>query len=293
MEQLKIGIFGNCQVSSWQSMIHANFDDIEILKTKHVTQGSVLTDVEIQLISECDLILKVKSDRGEQPGESYDLAFEDREIIEVPSLVFSGFHPDVCYVTFNGAMVKNFFLKDWNSRILYWSFQNGLGVSEALSLFNAEVFEELGYFSTPRISRDQLRENFSSCNFDFDLWMQKVQREGNFMLGPNHPKLVAFSALADQLGTKIGRTPKIPWRLINTYSVDPLANNFVWPVHLPIADYLGIEYSDRVRSGESYLDFEEFAINCYEFWSRLDIDHKVSLVGGSNYHDPILKKYLA
>ena len=280
-------------MASWRAMLNATFDDIDIVKYIHVIPGIDLSTVESDEISSCDLILKIKSDSIEKQNVSVRTAIIDIDIVEVPSLVFSGFHPDVCYITQNGKMVKNAFSKDWNSRILFWGFQNGLKVNDALQLFNTEVFEALGYFNAAGISKDQLRKNFASCNLDFEDWMQKIQREGNFMLGPNHPKLSAFSALADQMGAKIGRSPKIPWSLIGTYALDPLASSFVWPIHLPIADYLGIENSDRVRSGESYVNFEEFAANCFEYWSNIEIDDNKVLVGGSNYHKSILEKYVA
>ncbi|MBV8848808.1 MAG: hypothetical protein JOZ16_04400 [Methylobacteriaceae bacterium] len=181
--------------------------------------------------------------------------------ILLPTLVFTGFHPDQVYVT---DRVKNIQLAEgplgpYNSALAFFAYRAGLPIEAALRLFNREVFDTVGYFDMWNDAVAALVEEGLNFSLDFREDILRWTRRGCFMYSPIHPKPLVFFDYARQLMQKTG----IPMRPVNfdQYAVDDLARGAVYPVYPEIADHYGIQGSYVFKAGK-----HSFELGLGEFW---------------------------
>jgi len=189
------------------------------------------------------------------------------QVMQIPTITFAAFHPDIVYAFQENRIVKSGLNSDWNSRILMIAYLEGLGQSEAVSLFRADVFDSVGYFDSWSDSATDLAESFSRCDFDFSRWMRAVQRSGVFMYGVNHPVQFALTELAIQISEKMADRTHEQMFELHKLTKDYLAH-IVWPVYPEIANRLGLQGSYHWRVDNEYANLPQFVEKCFRRWDE-------------------------
>ncbi len=172
----------------------------------------------------------------------------DKPIIELPSLYFTGFHPDIVYASCAGESIVSV-LGKLNSSICLFAWKSKLTVDETISLFNARTYEALGFFDHYERARRGLIADAQRLGLDIVADIRRWERSGAFLYSVNHPKLPVLSTFARLVVEKLGLTPAMerPELLLP----DALASNIVWPVYPEIGERLGVEgeYVFKPKSG--------------------------------------------
>ena len=154
-------VLGNCQVGGIA-------DSIELLSGGSKVEGILLSNDPKVLHSELikhvenvkNVVLIHESVRNIISANDALLKFDRPQNVYIPTISFAAFHPDIQYAFVSGAVVKSGLDSDWNSRIMLWSYTNGLSKKETRQLFREEVFQSLGYFDEWNRSSETLRKSF-------------------------------------------------------------------------------------------------------------------------------------
>jgi hypothetical protein len=178
-------------------------------------------------------------------------------LINICSLLFDGFHPDLCYV--RNVETGEFISMAYNSAIGFWAYKNGLDIADAEKLFTADNYHALGYFDRWEHSVQNLRARFAKANSDIDFleFYIAVKRHGKFMHTINHPKVGTLVQLARQIARKIDNSERLPDQDV---SIDDYLSNEVWPLYPEVADELslaGASYTWKT-GGQVYSGIREF-----------------------------------
>jgi hypothetical protein len=164
----------------------------------------------------------------------------DPRITWFPSIVFPAYHPDLVYVTADGALIDSA-VGQVHSCLVFYGFMNGLGVDAIARLFNDEVFRELGFYDLWEPSRQAVVGSQDGAALGLDALFHDWARRGCFMHTFNHPKLFVLADLARVLLTRAGFSTR-PVRPEDVRR-DPFLDSVVWPVYPEVAARLGIEGS--------------------------------------------------
>ena len=258
---MKIVVTWNCQTAGLCLALQKIFsnDLISPFPTPDSTDA-IKSNELCELIESCDFWLT---------DGKFNYAPTERVcLIKIPSVLFRGFHPDVCYAKskLTGDYTKN----HWNSRIVVWAYNNNIDSKSALNLFNSKVYSELLYYDTWQKSYDELRSSFIKCdisNEDFNALFLSLKRDGIFMYGINHPKQNLIVGLALLLAKKIDPNYSVSnsfkFKIPDTVPIP------VWPVYSEIAENMGFNsggynwiFLDKIINGP--MDYINFSFTQYQ-----------------------------
>jgi hypothetical protein len=185
--------------------------------------------------------------------------------LDIPFIVFPAFHPDFCHIIKVSDQLYPH--PRYASAIGVWAYNKGLGISDAVKLFNRQSYAGLGYFDLWNPSVSELRKAFTDFDFDFDRFILAVKRQGAFMYTISHPKVSVIIELAKQVAAKLGASDS---HLKKTFSLRDGLTDYVWPIYPEIADEFSLPHGSYdwkidnttwLEGIESYLEksFQEFA----------------------------------
>lgn len=154
------------------------------------------------------------------------------QLIRIPPLFFTAFHPDICYV--KNAATKRRTKLSYSSAIVAWAYAHSVPAEEVAVLFNEGTFRRLGYFDRWDGAVAEQRRLFSDAGMDaeFDAYFRGVKRNGVFMHSHNHPKAATLTQLAKVIAVRLGADASLYDRQIDI--PDALVNQ-TWPVYPEIA----------------------------------------------------------
>jgi hypothetical protein len=209
-------------------------------------------------------------------GSAEPILEELKDAVLLPTIVFTGFHPDQVYVhdRTKGDAIINGPIGPYHSALAFFAHQVGLPVDAALRLFNREVFDTVGYFDVWNGAAEALIKEGQKFSLDFREDLLRWTRRGCFMYSSIHPKPYVFFDYARQLMQKAG----IPTNPVNfdDYAVDDLARGVVYPVYPEIAEFYGIRgsyvfkgalFSFEQGLGE-FWNLRQFVTNCYRDYAK-------------------------
>jgi len=267
----KVFVLGNCQVGGIADALRLLKPGVKLERYVVTHEGkSLVSDLKNFRNRDFDVAIvheSVSASLADQSGLVEQLA---PRVLKLPSLTFSAFHPDIVYAFHNNQVVKNGLNSDWNSRIILLSYLEGFSEKDTLSLFNSTVFDSLGYFTVWSSSASELAESFARCDLDFSRWIRRVQRQGVFMYGINHPAQFALCELAAQIAEGIDNQPSDVVADLPRLTKDYLAH-IVWPVYPEIAKRLGLDGSYHWRVGDDFANLDQFVERCYWSWNKARI----------------------
>lgn len=160
------------------------------------------------------------------------------QVILYPSVAFAAFHPDVVYVSHRVTGEHVFGpCHDYQSSIAFLGWKAGLPVERTLALFDADIYQRLGFFDTWQPSLAALIEEGRAAGLELAPFVDAWRRRGNFMLSMNHPKLFVLLDIARAVLEKHG-IPTARFDL-EDYVYDWTSVGAVWPVYPVIGERLG------------------------------------------------------
>ncbi len=277
-------ILGNCQVGGIADSISLLVNEVEVIGEVAPTESSALIAVlENHLECQGQLVLS-NSVKHLIKSDQILARFDRPENIYFPSISFAAFHPDIQYAFSNGSVVKNCLGGDWNSRILLWSYLQGISQSSTLKLFCEETFESLGYLNEWNNSSEILRRAFQECEFDYGRWITAVQRQGIFMYGINHPTQYALSELAIQLAEKLFPEQDFNEINLNGLTTDYLSH-IVWPIYPEVGERLGLQTSYHWRHSKKIIGLNDFLKLSFTAFDQLELRKKdINMIPSNTVH---------
>ncbi|MEH3117011.1 MAG: WcbI family polysaccharide biosynthesis putative acetyltransferase [Methylorubrum populi] len=192
-----------------------------------------------------------------------------------PTILFSGFHPDLVHVGDEASLRLSRLVASpvgpYHSAIALQAFRRGLSVEATLRLYTGAVFERLGYFALWDASAEYLLRIARDVGFDLSREFALWTRSGVFMHVINHPRLPVLGDIARRLAHEAGCRPlDIP---VEAYAPDALAAEPVWPVLPPVAERYGVAAStlfkgDGRRDPPRLFDLPDFIAESFALYAR-------------------------
>jgi hypothetical protein len=209
-------------------------------------------------------------------GSAEPILQELKDPILLPTLIFTGFHPDQVYVH-NAAKAGapiNGPIGPYHSALAFFAYRAGLPVDAALRLFKREVFESVGYFDVWNGAAEALLNEGQKFSLDFREDLLRWTRRGCFMYSSLHPKPFVFFDFARQLMQRAG-APTTPVNF-DEYAVDDLVRGAVYPVYPEIAAHYGIQGSYVFKGAQfsfatglgDFWKLREFVTDCYRGYAK-------------------------
>lgn len=217
-----------------------------------------------------------------------NLSMHDQpQLIRIPMISFSGFHPDIVYA--RKKSTNELTLPHYNSAIAVWAYKNRLEISAAEKLFNKKTFAELGYLDHWAPSIDELRLEFKNSDLEFGEFFLPMRREGLFMYSLNHPKVMALVRLAKLTAQKMGAGKEVLDKYID---INEGLNEVIWPIYPEIGENLSLHsgYEWKMGEGQWIVGVHSFLKNAYESYARQKIspDDIIALRINEELYDHVL-----
>lgn len=186
----------------------------------------------------------------------------------MPSVIFGGFHPDLCYIQSAKGMLKGP-LDDYHSLIAITAYKQGFSPAKTAGLFRQEVYQRIGYFDVWSAQRTQLLADFSAFDWDMREAFLRWVRGGVFMHSPNHPHI---DVLFDQARMVVEKVLGNAWDG-GFLPHDNLASGPAFPVFPEITERLGMmggAYLFKPLNEYRLMDLEAFLESCFAIYARHD-----------------------
>jgi Polysaccharide biosynthesis enzyme WcbI len=190
---MRIGVFFNCQFQGLANALKVLLPGSEVIACARCTVRETRIDQTVSVLRSCDAVICSSEGANSSPLSNDRLRAAGCNIVVVPPVVFSGFHPDtICRVHgLDGATAND------HSRLNLIGFLAGLSVADTVDLFNGMVFRRLGYFEYDRVGRTFLATCFASAGIDIVPYLDRWRKAGVFMHTPVHPKVMVTCDLAE------------------------------------------------------------------------------------------------
>lgn len=235
----RIAIIGTCQAAGLAAATRAMLPDAEVAAW-HVGVHPPDSEAEIaaKLRGFSLVISQIGDGRVNSPLTPAALRAAGVTVLFQPAFVFTGFHPDITYITTPAGLFRGAD-SDYHSVIALAGFCLGLGVPRVCRLFNALICAELGYLDAYAAAQRELTASFARAGSDiaplFAGWLAGGQP---FMHTINHPHIRVLASLAQAALVQAGLVG--PATAAPAGLADGLAQNFVWPVYPAIARQVGV-----------------------------------------------------
>ncbi len=268
---MNILIYGNCQINQL----------LTGLKCVLLGQANILA-IDINSPNANKQLSELASKSGAGKADiiitNYDTTelkkhFDDEIIVEIPSIHFGGFHPDVVYFANKSTPDKPlFYMKNPTvSALALWGALNNLTADKCLSLYNEEVFDALGYMDYFDVASQALLKSYQQHNINSEYIEKHLSSREVFMYGPLHPKFEVTLNLCYGICEKLNLKPSMPYSNIAKMLPDPLQGEYAWGCFPPLADRLGVPGSWMVRHyNHTFPTIKHYLTNFYKFMQQAD-----------------------
>lgn len=242
MRRQKIVVLANCQTGGLTACLDLLFPDADVSglhwglaqEALAACRGAIAgADVVITSAPEDFRTALLAGHEGRPP-----------QVVQVPSLFFPGFHPDLTYAHAEGANVPAVGSSPYHSAIGVWCWREGVGIEETRRLFTADAMRQLGYDRFWSVAVAQARGHFSNSRVSFsDVFLPLQASGGRFMHTPNHPCISAIACLARGVARLIGVEAENLRLPLEDLVPDALAPHGYWPIYPGVAQSLGLPSS--------------------------------------------------
>jgi hypothetical protein len=241
---MKILIHANCLTDSLgpalQSILELDSETHDV-RYQRFHKGLAANEGYLEALQRFDFVVTNVGEVAEllRPTET--------QVIRIPDLYFHGFQPDITYFEVNDGWLnckrKPTFATPY-SLLVTWSYLRGLTAVKTATLFNREVFDELGYFHAFSDSCIALRQRFDDTNMSSELIFSELGQPSRGMHDVVHPTLRVALSIVPQIISLLGlQMPVDRSELIARGVRDALADEVIWPVYPEIAEELGFRGS--------------------------------------------------
>lgn len=197
------------------------------------------------------------------------------EVVDLPNVVFSAFHPDAIYaVRGDGSIFSG--LTHYHSAIGLWAWRQGLGPDAAARLFTPQVMKMLTYDRYWGPSALAVKADFAQSSLSFPAFWMRLKRSGVFMHTINHPTGATLALLAKAIAVRLGATDEV-WDIPAERYVQDFLTHIVWPVYPWIGESLGVPGCFRWKmEGRTFGGLEEWLTATWEVYGDTPPDDVVS-----------------
>jgi hypothetical protein len=257
---MQILITGNCQRYPLASALGVIFPYAQIVTTDLAqTFSDETTSSELELVAG-SLVWITQGTSSDAARILSALSGPKPHVLRIPVIGFAAFHPDICLVS-HGTNQSSVY-PHFHSTIVAWSYRRGLPVKSAMSLFNEQTFEALGYYQAWEQSVQYLRQSFEDSDLanEFEHFFLSVKRHGMFMHTFNHPNTMVIHKLSQIIAKRLNEfhLEGLTQELIDVREDDSAFENVLstanWPLYPEIGAHLGID------GGEYCWKFEDQSI---------------------------------
>ena len=237
----RIAVVGNCQsfgVAYGMKLLNpASHVDRFTIVRKGVADLKFLA----RTLSTYDHVFSLEFQPGFVRGGGWDeLRAMMPAVQPIPSIVFSGFHPDTIYIldpTRGGRPIEGP-TGPYHSAIALYAFLRGMSVEQTEVLYSGALFDALGYFDVWQDSSREFLELAASADLDLSSDLVRWSRAGTFMYSMNHPKAFVLFDVARAL-LKRAKLPHAASLSFDDFAVDDIVRGAVYPVYPEIAERYG------------------------------------------------------
>jgi hypothetical protein len=264
---MKIASIGNCQRVSVVHSMQAMHNGLEIKEfdAASVINGSI--DLESSL-QDCEVIVSQKDWWTPQLLDPV-VARHECQVVYCPRIYFEAFHPDLTYIQCHDSFVQSP-MHDYHSKIVFFAYLRGLSVQTTLRLFNAEIYQALGYLNLWATSKEVLFHELRGTDFPTEELLAEWSRNGCFMHSSNHPKLLVACTIARTLLERLGLEVQV--RNPEDCLIDSLGvHGPIWPVYPEIASTYGLEGHLRFKlpgAPAQFIDLEQFVSGSFDAYAK-------------------------
>ncbi|UGB44998.1 hypothetical protein LQ772_13515 [Frateuria edaphi] len=186
------------------------------------------------------------------------------KIWQIPTVSFTAYHPDICYLNFRGAPLKGP-MDDYHSTIAYAGFKLGLSATQVLRMYNEDTYARLGYFDCWDHAKQQLLDKFARAGFDLGLSFANWSRTSAFMYSNNHVKVHCLMDIAKAILSRAGKRQDY----LSELPHDNLMNGPAFPVYPEIGLRLGVRGNYLFKLGGSYrfIRLEQFLQDSFSVYA--------------------------
>lgn len=205
------------------------------------------------------------------------------KILEIPAIVFNGFHPDCVYI-YNSKGPLQGPMGSYSSALCAAAFCLGLSPQRTCALFNSYVYALAEYFDEYNKSLGLLQSNLRKFNIDPEQLIKKWKNR-IFMHNINHPKQFVIS---DTIYDFIKRNKVFDIERNITLGdalPDHLQTLPVWPLYPEIGRRIETEgslvfrssYTNRRDMEVSLMDLPSFVAASFEHFAQGGLETKQAL----------------
>ena len=257
---LKIGILFNCQHHGLRLSLSALRPQDEFISFGFpgLSNSAAMRAAAVSAFETCDAVIAQPTSSVLPPAEMRRLKAAPPRVLDLPAILFAGYHPDAIYIAAGKAQLTGP-TEALHSRIGVCGFLGGLSAADTAMLYNRLVFGRLGYDTQFETQTALICERYASFGVAFGPALQTLLAAGCFMHSPNHPKAAALLALAGIACSLLEVEPgEAPESLPDTLEALPSH-----PVYPDLAGRLGVapEHMFRChRAGPNpgWLDLPQF-----------------------------------
>lgn len=256
----------NCQAHGLAHCLNLMCDEIEV--EHHDPVGIARHRERIaEALPGFDRVL-VAPQVADDPATGLDLDGLGDRVMRVPSIYFSGYHPDTCYVDGPGGRPLRGPLGEYHSVIAYAAFVQGRTEAQAIALYRERTYARMRYFARWDAAWRRMGATFSQNGLDLAALRPKWSRRGPFMYTVNHPRIECLHDLAALVLQRAGHKA----RYLDALPADNLANGPVIPVFPAIATRLGGKGSQLFKRPGTYrhITLEEFVAESFAAYRAAD-----------------------
>lgn len=273
----QIAFVGNCQANMLAALCHAMQNEREVRSwemTPRFFSKLEKTRFDDEMWAGVQCIWAHPNERWHTWLLNQPEHFQAR-VRPLPTIDTPGFHPDCAYVNAKGKSIDSP-IGAYHSVLVLWGFLQGLSPQDTRSLFNAQVFNHLGYFDLHASGINHLVNKGRHCEMPMHRWLAAWQEEGVWMHTINHPKPHVLAQVALHCLAQLGIAGVAEARDVVD---DDLARSPCWPVYPEVAQALGLRTSgsyafkcghrpaDQGR-GVQYMGLDAFIHASYAIYAR-------------------------
>jgi hypothetical protein len=275
----RIAVVGNCQsfgVAYGMKLLNpaAQVDRFTIVR-----KGLADLKLLARTLREYDHVFSLEFQPGFVRGGGWDeLRAMMPNVSPIPSIVFSGFHPDTVYIldpTQGGKPIEGP-TGPYHSAIALYAYLRGMSVEQTEALYGSDLFEALGYYDVWQASTAEFLYIAGASGIDLSGDLVRWSRSGTFMYSMNHPKAFVLFDVARALLKREG-LPAAPVEF-SDFAVDDIVRGAVYPVYPEIAEryghrgsYLFKRANYRIsRSVGEFLGLRGYLEACFRLYGACD-----------------------
>jgi len=235
---MKIAVLGNCQSTGLaQSINRWTADDCFVKDFEVVVEVRQGRSAEIaSILRDYDIIFAHEINNDKFEDLSYEKISKYANLIKVPSIVFTGFQPDIIHIHVSDGVLGSP-LSGAHSAIIAGAFAAGIPEDRVGSLFNKLIYRRLGYLGEFERAATFLDSQFSSVGQSSIGVARRLLSAGSFMYTVNHPSFMALDRLGELIVSEY--LPRLKLVEPRPVTSDHLRRD-IWPVYPEIAQEIGV-----------------------------------------------------